>query len=259
MATSPKQTILIVHGGWLVPQSYAKLTAALEASNFEVHIPRLPSVKDVRPPEGDLSTDTEVIRKYAEDLLKDGRTIVALLHSYGGQVGSNALHDFGVKARAAKGLPGGVSHLIYMTAYAVLEGTSMMDKVKHFDNMNLVPLAFDIREDNSVLSRDPKLLLVSPEPGDDEKEVEEFIGTFQPWNAKCMYDIIQHAAWRSIPASFIYTTKDMTVPIHYQQHFVETLEKEGHSVQTFELQTGHCPNFTATEKVMDFVKEVVSG
>ncbi|KAJ8125352.1 hypothetical protein O1611_g8288 [Lasiodiplodia mahajangana] len=259
MASPIKPTILIVHGGWLVPRSYAKLTAALESSGFEVHIPRLTSVKNVRPPEGDLTSDTRVVREYAENLLKDGRTIIALLHSYGGQVGSNALYGLGVEARSAQNLPGGISDLIYMTAYAVPEGTAMMDKVKEFNNMDLVPVAFDIGEDDSLLSQNPKAFLVSPGEDDDEKEVENFLGTLERWNAKCMYEGIKHAAWREIPVSFIYTTKDMTVPIHYQKNFVENLEKEGRKVRTFELATGHCPNFTATEGVVDAVKQVVSG
>ncbi|KAI1158869.1 alpha/beta-hydrolase [Nemania serpens] len=259
MASTIKPTILIVHGGWLVPKSYVKLTAALEASGFEVHVPHLPSVKDVRPPEGDLSTDTDVIQSYAEDLLKDGRSIVALLHSYGGQVGSNALHGLGVQTRSAQGLSGGISHLIYLTAYAVKEGTSMMDKVEDFGNLDLVPFVFDIGEDGSMLNKDPKAIVVTPGPEDDEQEVANFLSTFEQWNAKCMYTGIQHAAWREIPVSFIYTTNDVLVPIHYQKNFVETLEKEGRQVQTFELVSGHSPNFTATEGVLDVVKKVVSG
>ncbi|KAI1191192.1 alpha/beta-hydrolase [Nemania serpens] len=259
MAASDKQAILIVHGGWNTPQSYAKLTAALESSGFEVHISALPSVKDVRPPEGDLSSDTASIRDYAEQLVSGGRTIVALLHSYGGQVGSNALHGLGVEARSAQGLQGGILHLIYMTAYAVTEGTSMMDKAKEFGNMDFVPIAFDIAEDSSCLSNDPKTLLVSPGPEHDAEEVDEYLGTLKRWNAQCMYQAIQHAAWREIPVSFIYTTNDMTVPYTYQKSFVDTLVKEGREVRTFELATGHCPNFTATDGVVSAVKEILSG
>lgn len=206
-----------------------------------------------------MSSDTSVIREAAERLVNEGRTVVALMHSYGGQVGTNALHGLGVKVRSAKGLPGGISHLIYMTAYAVTEGTSMMDKVKEFGNMDLVPLAFDIPEDSSCVSRDPKTLIVTPKPEDDIAEVEKYISTFKRWNAQCMYQPIQYTAWAEIPVSYIYTTNDMTVPFNYQKSFVETLEKKGLKVQTFELETGHCPNFTATEEVVNAVKKVVLG
>ncbi|KAI0187512.1 alpha/beta-hydrolase [Astrocystis sublimbata] len=248
MASTSKPTILIVHAGY-----------ALESAGFEVHIPRLPSVKNVRPPECDLFQDSDVIRKYAQDLVNNGRILTVLLHSYGGQVGSDALHGLSIKTRSAKGLPGGIAHMIYMTAYAVLEGVSMMDKVSQHGNMDLVPLAFGISEDDSCVSNDPKGLLVTPEPEVDEQDLEKYLGSLERWNAKCMYQGIGHAAWRENPVSFIYTTNDMTIPLHYQKEFVEVMEKEGCKVQTFELTTGHCPNFTATDGVVDAVKQVISA
>jgi pimeloyl-ACP methyl ester carboxylesterase len=141
-----------------------------------------------------------------------------------------------------------------MTAYAVPEGTAMMDKVKEFGNMDLVPLAFDFAEDDSCVHRDPKTFVVGPGP--DDAEIDRYLGTFVRWNGKCMYQASKHAAWREIPVSFIYTTADMTVPIDYQKNFVEGLEKAGRKVQTFELATGHCPNFTATEGVVDAIVKV---
>lgn len=51
----------------------------------------------------------------------------------------------------------------------------------------------------------------------------------------------------------------MTVPIHYQRNFVDVLEREGREVQTFELEAGHCPNFTDPQGVVDAVNKVVSG
>ncbi|KAI1173891.1 Alpha/beta hydrolase fold-1 [Nemania sp. FL0916] len=253
MLSQTKPTILIIHGGWHTPASYSGLVAALESHGYEVHVPLLPSANGTRPPNGDLSTDTAFIRSYAESLLRAGRSIVALMHSYGGHVGTNALYGLGV----SEGLKGGVSHLIYMTAYAVAEGTAMMDKVKEFEHMDLVPLAFDFAEDGVCVHRDPKKLLVGPGPSD--AETEEYLKTFVPWNGNCMYQPSTHAAWREIPASYIYTTADITVPMDYQKNFVEILEKAGHKVQqTFDLPTGHCPNFTATEGVVDAVNKICS-
>ncbi|KAI1868860.1 hypothetical protein JX265_006839 [Neoarthrinium moseri] len=110
----------------------------------------------------------------------------------------------------------------------------MMDKVKEFGNMDLVPIAFDFAEDGSCLSRDFKPLVVGP--GRDNAEIEAYISAM-------------------IPVSYISTSADMTVPLNYQQNFVQGLKKEGREVQTFELATGHCPNFTATKEVADIVEK----
>lgn len=124
MAPTKPATILIVHGAWHQPSSYDKLTAALRLAGYEVHIPKLTSVEGSSPPKGNLVTDTELIRSAAESLIEAGHTIVALLHSYGGQVGTNALYGLGSETRAKQGLTGGVSQLIYVCAFVLPEGWS---------------------------------------------------------------------------------------------------------------------------------------
>ncbi|RYP56778.1 hypothetical protein DL770_010814 [Monosporascus sp. CRB-9-2] len=240
MATSTKPAIVIVHGGWHVPASYEKLATALESAGYEVHVPRLPSMNQARPPNADLSTDTELVRSYVEALVGAGRTVLALLHSYGGQVGTNALRGLGLEARSAAGLAGGVSHLVYLSGYAVPEGTAMMDKVREFGHMDLVPVAFDFAEDGSCVHRDPRPLLVGPGgPSGDGAEVEAYLETLARWNGKCMYQATEHAAWREIPVAYIYTTADMTVPLDYQKDFVEGLEKAG--PQGADVRTSYRP------------------
>lgn len=45
--TNSKPTLVIIHGGWHVPESYEKLITALEDAGYEVHCPRLPSTNQV--------------------------------------------------------------------------------------------------------------------------------------------------------------------------------------------------------------------
>ncbi|TVY42710.1 hypothetical protein LOCC1_G005077 [Lachnellula occidentalis] len=249
-------TLLIIHGAWHVPQSYEKLIVAFEARGYEVHCPRLPSTNQSRPPNADLYTDSKLVRSYASSLVRAGRTVVAIMHSYGGQVGSDALVGLGLESRAAQGLPGGVSHLVYLAAFALSEGISMMDIVKEFNHMDLIPLAFNFAEDDTCVSNDPKTLLVGPSTLDEE-EVNRYLSTLVRWNGKGMYLPIKHAAWREIPVAYIHCTADMTVPFEYQKSFVEGMEKNGRPVQSFELATGHCPNLTATEGVVEAVNSFI--
>jgi pimeloyl-ACP methyl ester carboxylesterase len=215
-------------------------------------------VSQTRPPNADLYTDSDLIRAYVSSLVRAGRTVMAIMHSYGGQVGSDALVGLGRASRAAQDLPGGVSHLVYLAAFAVPEGTGMMDKVKEFGHMDLVPVAFNFAEDDTCLNNDPKTLLVGPSAVEAD-EVDRYLATLVRWNGKAMYQPINHAAWREIPVAYIHCTADMTVPLDYQKSFVEGMEKAERPVQTFELATGHCPNLTATEGVVDAINKVVEG
>ncbi|KAK5996312.1 putative hydrolase R7-like protein [Cladobotryum mycophilum] len=251
-----KPVILIISGGWHLPEHYAKLTKALEAVGHEVHCPGNPSMTQVRPPTAGLAQDSENVRLYAEKLADSGRQIVALMHSYGGQVGTNSLHGLGVQDRSEKGLSGGVSHLVYMCAFALPEGGSMAGLVNDMGHEALMPIAFDFAEDMTVLCRDPKGMLVGAH--DDDKELQEYVDSLQRWNGQGMYDAISHSAWREIPVTYIFTTSDMTIPFDYQKSMVASLEEQGRSVQTYSLETGHCPNLTATASVVDVVNKVVS-
>ncbi|PCG93876.1 Hypothetical protein PENO1_073440 [Penicillium occitanis (nom. inval.)] len=253
-----KPTLFIIHGGWHVPESYERLISALRADGYEVHCPRLPTTNQSRPPNSDLYTDSDFVRFYVSSLVQAGRDVVAILHSYGGQVGSDALISLGKATREKEGLSGGVTHLIYVAAFAVAEGVGMMDKVREFGHMNLVPIAFDFAEDDTCLNNDPRNLLVGPSDLA-EQEVDKYLATLVRWNGKAMYLPIRHAAWRDIPVAYIHCTADMTVPLDYQKSFVADMEKAGRPVRTFELATGHSPNLTATAGVVDAINQVVNS
>ncbi|KAI1090835.1 hypothetical protein F5B19DRAFT_461254 [Rostrohypoxylon terebratum] len=175
MATT-KPTIVIVHGGWHVPQSYAKLVDALEPQGYEVHVPRLPSANGARPPNADLFTDSLLVRGYVESLVRAGST--------GGKVGTNSLSSLRVASRQGQGPQGGVSHLIYLAAYALPEGLAMIDKITEFGHKDYLPFTVDFAEDETCMFRDLRGLVG---PGPNEKDVEEYLGTLVRWNRKCIY------------------------------------------------------------------------
>ncbi|KAH4018687.1 hypothetical protein HBI13_135900 [Parastagonospora nodorum] len=186
-------------------------------------------------------------------LMDNGHIVAALMHSYGGQVGTNALHDLGQHDK-----PAGVTQLIYMTAFSLETGWSMIDKVEEFGHGDLVPLAFNFADDRTVVSRDPKTLLIGTNTLP-ETEVNAYVNTLVRWNGQCMYDRIAKTAWRNVPVSYIHTTQDMTVPFEYQKSMVEMMRKAGREVRTFEVEAGHCPNFTATSEIVKAVNTILSG
>lgn len=259
--TNTKPTIVIIHGAGHTPAHYSKLTNGLRAAGYEVHCPRMLSVNKASPPNADLYTDTALIHSYVESLVEAGRTVVPIMHSYGGHVGTNALHGLGLESRkktkTTESPTGGISHLIYLCAYALPEGRSMFDKVREHGHEELIPLALDFAEDKSMVFRDLKGM-VGAHPGIDEAEVDAYIDSVVVWNGTCMYQELEHCAWREIPVSYVLTDADVTVPYVYQKSMVDYMQKEGVKVQTFELEGGHCPYFTMPEKVVDIVNTIVA-
>lgn len=259
MSTTDKPTILIITGAFHVPEGYGKLSSALETAGYEVHVPRLPSNNGKRPPNADLADDTALIRSYASSLIRAGRHVLVIAHSYGGQVCSNSLYGLGLEARSAQGLKGGISQLIYLTAGAMVEGKSMMTWVEKFGHLDLMPVAFSFadNEDGSGIIRDARLAFVGAYPEEMEAEVDEYVKTLVYFNGKSMHDTIDHAAWREVPVAYIFTKNDMTLPLDYQKAWVEELKSAGREVQTFELDTAHAPQLTAVQDVVDIVNKLV--
>ncbi|RAH70676.1 alpha/beta hydrolase [Aspergillus aculeatinus CBS 121060] len=262
MATNPTtkpRAIVIVHGAWHSPSHYSDFTTALRKRGYEVHVPRLLTMNGVRPPNAHLEDDTDLIRTYVESLVEAGREVIVLMHSYGGQVGTNALTGLSTAQREAQGLSGGVSQLVYIAAFAVTEGTSMIDLVEAHGHGEYMPLAFDFAEDKTTVSRDPKGLIVGP--GRSDEELDAYVAAFRPHNGGAWYEKVQRCAWREIPrVAYIQATLDMNVPLQYQKDLVEVMEREtGSPVRTFEVETGHCPTFTKPEEVAAIVHELAVG
>lgn len=254
--SASKPDIVIVSGAWHLPAAYDKLRKLLESQGLTVHVPRLLTVNNARPPIADLDTDVEIVDKVVTELADAGRSVVVLMHSYGGQVGTNGLVGLGLEARKQQGLPGGVTRLVYMSGAANKEGQSMMDLIEELGDMNLVPLAFDIPEDSSCVSRDPKTLLVGP--GLSDEDMEEYLGCWERFNAKALYQPLTHCSWREIPITYIFTTNDMTFPMRYQNHMVGGMEAEGREVQKFTLETAHCPNITQPEELAKVIEQILA-
>ncbi|KAK5996311.1 Alpha/beta hydrolase nvfD [Cladobotryum mycophilum] len=180
-----KPVIFIVPGAWHTPHHYIKLIKELETADYEVHCPRLLSVSQERPPTASLAEDVQNIRSEAEKLIDSGHHLVAILHSYGGLVGGDALHSLDLQTRSDKGLPGGVSHLVYMCAYALLEGGSLFGEARAMGLEQNLQETYDFAEDMTGVCRDPKILV--GEYGN-ELELQEYLDALLRWNGQAIYE-----------------------------------------------------------------------
>lgn len=257
---SDKPTVVIVPGAFSSPECYGKLTSALMSHGYEVHVPDLVTNNESRPPNGDLKDDTALIRSYVQNLVEAGRTVVAIGHSYGGQVMSNALYGLSLEARCSQGLNGGICALVYMAGFALPEGLSTYDKLTEFGKLEeSAPAIFDMAEDQTMILRDPIPFLGLNDPGMGEADIEAYMKTLRRWNGEAMTQPLEKAAWREIPVTYIHTTIDSPIPLVAQQSMVRAIELAGHRVQAFTIETGHCPHITATGRVVDAVNKAISS
>ena len=85
-------------------------------------------------PDKNLYDDIRYITSYLEEFVShEGKEVIIVLHSYGGLPGSSAARSFVKKEQADKGKEGGVIGVIYMSAWALPAGKTIMDAMEGLD------------------------------------------------------------------------------------------------------------------------------
>jgi len=124
-----KPTIFIIQGAYHLPLPYEALFEGLKSRGYPTVHPRIPSGTDIGPTSAPVSIldDALAVRRELIRLIEDeSKTVVVVMHSYGGVVGGEAvLHELSFASRAAKGLKGGVIHFFFFSAFTLDIGQSI--------------------------------------------------------------------------------------------------------------------------------------
>ncbi|KAI0798926.1 Alpha/beta hydrolase fold-1 [Xylaria sp. FL0064] len=262
--TNTRPVILIAGASCHTPTHYEKLANLLREAGYEVQVPQLPSSNGARPPNADLASDTDLFVSHAVKLAESGHHIVVLTHSYGGMVATNALYGLSTGARAAAGLCGGVSHLIYAGgSYAVPQGTSIADKATEAGFGDKIRgFAWTFAEDDSAVMTWPDKMLAGDEyTAAHPDEVGEYVAALQRYNGKAIYNPITNTpAWKDQGLKMVYVVgaQDATAPEPIQRNMVEVMQKEGAVFELIETQWAHCPNLTSAKELADLLIKIIS-
>ena len=125
MVTTKKPTVLFVHGSWHSPAHFKPVMELFEANGFRTSCPCQPSFGSA--PTIKMYEDAECIRSEIKKIVEhEGKDLIPVLHSYGGIVGTQAIHEsFSKASRQSLGLSGGVLRIVYMCAFLLPLGDSL--------------------------------------------------------------------------------------------------------------------------------------
>lgn len=122
-----KPTIVIVPGAWQLSSCFAPFADLLRSKGgFETEVVTMPSVGGTQLPLTGLPEDIAAVRAVIQPLIEAGREIVLLTHSAGGISGGGAVKGLDARTRGEAGLAGGVVRIIYMAAFIVPKGSSLL-------------------------------------------------------------------------------------------------------------------------------------
>ncbi|KAI0387027.1 alpha/beta-hydrolase [Hypomontagnella monticulosa] len=211
--SSIKPAIVLVPGAWTPPSAYRKLVVALKAKSFAVHVPALPSNNGVRPPNSSHEADVVAVREVIQPLVDNGQEVIVFMHSYGGIVGTNAVEGFARRDRRIGGLPGGVVHLFYLSAYLLAKGQSIWTIVENVGVSLETNPVITFENDGTWFLNDPIAALCHDLDPEDQEE-QKNLSTHH--NMSCIKGKTTYEAWKDIPSTYIYTTEDRCVPPVFQ-------------------------------------------
>ncbi|KAL8963658.1 MAG: hypothetical protein Q9193_000102 [Seirophora villosa] len=238
-------TIVVIQGSYQIPQAYDTLVQGLTAQGYATVHPKLPSCSDTESsnfPQRSLTDDAAAVHAELSRLIdNEGKTVLVVMHSYGGLVGSEAIpQELSYTDRQTKGLSGGVIHLFLYCAFVLNEGQSVLG-------------AFGESPDNKIVDDGRSYMLNSAKKlyNDLPPEVAAL------WESRTVAQSFQVqkteltcAAWKYIPSTYLITENDQAVPPQYQEAFAKQI---GSTVER--CSSGHSPQLSQPEMLVQKICE----
>ncbi|KAI9718841.1 MAG: hypothetical protein M1828_006530 [Chrysothrix sp. TS-e1954] len=242
--------IVLCHGSWHVPGHYADLLDTLRRDGFETHCPLLPTCNGKRPPDSSLPDDVMVIQSLIKSLVEDGRSVLVILHSYGGAVGSNAVsEELSRASRVRQGLEGGVIGLVYMCAFLLQPGETILSATHVEANGDPVIVA----DDATSTVNDPRGYFYDDV---DAKLAQQSIAMLVPHSIQALVVEITGTPWKVIPTSYIHCSEDKVLWLARQEAMVKAVQEKGFKIHEIRLQSGHSPYLSKTQETATVLQQL---
>ncbi|KAJ8121000.1 hypothetical protein ONZ43_g2441 [Nemania bipapillata] len=265
-----KPVIILIPGAWHGPDAWHKVKVRIEAVGYEVYAPKLLTTTESGPLDFSWRVDVGVVHDLAIPLFNQGRQAVIVGHSYGGIVATAAVEGQSVAERESRGLHGGFSAVVYITAFATSQrGASLLSMiggknpewtVEASENVCFCPsppstlkLTWHLQMPGSI-DVEPRLAPFYNDLSPDE--ATEWIGKLQHQSIRSFTEPMEFCADDiKIPMTYLLCESDKALPIQLQEFMVDAVPR----IKTRRCLAGHSPflsqpNLTA-EVIIDAARD----
>jgi len=250
MAAITKPTVLFIHGSWHSPKHFQPIRDLFSSEGYPTECPRQPTFDaEPAPPLISLADDVKVVQEVLTHLVEqEGKEVVVVMHSYGGVVGSESVHErYGKKARESQGLPGGVTQLLYLCAFILPIGASLASAL----GGGLPP--FIKVEANGLCTMDEPEHRFYNDLSKEEQDL--WTSELAPGPAIAQMTAVTYAAYQHHPVTYLFCTNDQALQPEIQQMMVKGM---GVDVKTESCDSGHSPFLSQPETVLQLVKKITA-
>ncbi|PWY84797.1 hypothetical protein BO70DRAFT_361196 [Aspergillus heteromorphus CBS 117.55] len=237
-----KPTLILCPGAWYPPTAFGPLIAQLPG--YTTHTVAFPSIQQA-PTIEDLQPDITTIRTLVEVEAAAGNDVVVISHSWSGLPVNSALDGLSKAERQAAGQAGGVTKLIFLSAFIPDVGESLIGA------FGGVPPDWYLRDEsnNTVTAKDPYSLFFHDVP-----DGETWAETLRPHSWATKNTPATSAAYTRIPAAYLLCEEDRAIPLFVQELMVEKARGKGAQIETEKIKTGHSPWLVDPVPVAGFVE-----
>jgi len=259
-----KPVFICTPGAWHTVECFGKVTRILEEKGFEVHGVNWPSI--VRAPVFSTDDDIATIREAVSKEADGGNDVIVICHSWSAAPVNSAVADLSKAEREKQGKKGGVVKLVFLCAFVVPEGVSMMDAVGGkpsalwniqvhmplpiIQSTNEVTLQGDV-----VYPNDPIHHFYQDIPEPDQKY----------WASKLTAISMSSinlpttgAAYKAIPSHYLICEDDNAIPSFAQEAMVKAAQEAGADMKVDRMKSGHSPFLSHPEETADFLIKAAS-
>ncbi|KAL6415961.1 hypothetical protein AUP68_00167 [Ilyonectria robusta] len=243
-----KPTIVIVPGAWQLRSSWEAFISIARSAGYPIEYVDPPTLGGTALPLAGLADDVKAVRDTLDVLLNEGKRVTILCHSAGGLVASNAVEGLDTASRAAGGLKGGVSQVIFVSAFMVPAGKSLLGL------LGGQPLPWMKLMDDRVVGNPemmPNVVFNDLDEDAQKKWSNEMTHSalglfttpsgFEPWA-------------NSIPIAYIFCTEDNALPYPVQQ---QLSLQGGPDLVSVQLDAGHCPFLSIPDRLLTAMESIM--
>ncbi|KAI1768026.1 alpha/beta-hydrolase [Hypoxylon sp. FL1150] len=247
MASPTKPTVVLLQGTFQLPEVYHKFAALIESRGFPVVQPSYPSLTDQDSPDftkKTLTDDVAVVEAAIEQLVDgEGKTVLVAMHSYGGLIGAEAVpEDLTLQSRQARGLPGGVAYLFYVSAFVLPMGQSVATVVGDSPDHD--------HWDGRFKMRDPLATMYYDLPAEEAAYWAERV---IPQSNAVKETPMKRCAYAYVPSTYVVCTADRAVP-----PFVQEMSAQLAGAEVRKIDAGHSAMLRKPDEVMALLEEVAA-
>ncbi|EXJ76651.1 uncharacterized protein A1O5_01159 [Cladophialophora psammophila CBS 110553] len=286
--STPKPTVILIHGAWHSPEHFQPLETALSSHGYRTVSPWLPSVhyeKLNAPPVSSILDDIVAIRQtiVSELSAHPAADVVLLSHSYGAVVASAAIEGLDKFSRGSAGHQNGVIALLIIAGLLAPPGTSLLDwsggQVPPTMLISTVPYPGDPSK------REIEICTCVPDPGpvalfyhdvaeQDPLAAQRYASLCMPqiWAVWAAEEVpVPFAAWQAaaeldLDVFYLVTEDDRALPPVFQRAMIDIADREiaaarqpgddgaRKSIHVTAIKSGHSPFLSRVEETAQWVR-----